>query len=256
MWRGIRPALAAAQPGSSTTGVAGSVPIHRYLEVIMWKRLSLLLALPLLLLAACDAAPPLAPGSDALLNQGQGLFRIESPMFPFYSRTELATGGGFGYRTDEWAAIVFYRDPGCIPSDFNLFEFYDIPGAFGCTPVTVDGFGLFTEPLGQTPPKLSNLNGDAVPIWFVPWDVPFQQAVEDEVLTMAQLEAMPGLVKGVATQFREIVQTIENHPSPKINLTARGYILPESGGGSFRYNVNWSGLTVGDVKNVKIRLQP
>jgi hypothetical protein len=212
----------------------------------MSRKILILLSLPLLL-AACDAPPPLAPDAGPLFSQG-GLFRIESPDFPFYSRTELGTGGGFGYRTDTWAAIVFYRDPACVPTGFNLFEFYDVPGAFGCD-ARVDGFALFIEPLGITEPKHANVRGNAVPIWFVPWDAPFQQAVQDGVLTRAQLEAMPGLRRGVATQFQEILHTSENHPVGKINITARGTL---SGGGSFRYNVNWSGETVGDVKNVKI----
>jgi hypothetical protein len=72
---------------------------------------------------------------------------------------------------------------------------------------------------------------------------------------MSELEDMEGLVKGVATQFREILNSIDNHPVPKINITARGYILPESGGGSFAYNVNWPGLTVDDVKNVVITIE-
>ena len=66
---------------------------------------------------------------------------------------------------------------------------------------------------------------------------------------------MTGLVKGVATQFREILSSIENHPEPKINIAARGYILTESGGGSFSYSVNWPGLTVGDVRNVNITIE-
>lgn len=228
-------------------------PLTRMIEAPMLTRRSLLFALPLLLVA-CDAQRTLAPDATVLFNNkpapSQGLFRIESPMFPFYSRTELADGGGFGYRTDQWAAIVFYRDPSCVPADFNLFEFYDVPGAFFCDS-RVDGFSLHLEPLGMTPPKVSQLHGSAVPIWFVPWDAPIQLAIQNEVLTRAQLEAMPGLVRGVATNFREVLMTVESHPRPKINITARGYI---AGGGSFRYNVNWSGVTAAEVKNVKIEI--
>jgi len=49
--------------------------------------------------------------------------------------------------------------------------------------------------------------------------------------------------------------SVQFHPVPNINITARSYILMESGGGSFRYNVKWPGLTVDDVKNVKIEIQ-
>lgn len=178
-------------------------------------------------------------------------------MFPFYARAEPpADVGGFAYHTDEWAAIVFYRDPSCVPEDFNLFQFYDFNfgAVFGCMSL-VDGFALHVEPDGVTPPKVSNLSGTAVEIWFVPWDDEFQQAVEAEALTVDQLENMDGLVKGIATQFREVLNSVENHPQPKINLTASGYILPESGGGSFSYGVHWPGLTVESVRNVNIEIR-
>ncbi|HVF38750.1 MAG TPA: hypothetical protein VM939_02545 [Gemmatimonadaceae bacterium] len=227
------------------------------MQISSRKTLSLLLPLSVLL-GACDAQAPIAPTSDThsdrLSIKTGGLFRIESPMFPFYARAEPpADVGGFGYHTDDWAAIVFYRAPSCVPGDFNLFQFidFDFGRVFSC-PTTVDGFALHVEGQGVTPPKMSNLNGNAVPIWFIPWDTEFQQAVANGSLTTTQLEAMNGLVKGVATQFREVLNSIENHPVPKINITARGYILPESGGGSFSYNVNWPGLTVDDVKNVNI----
>jgi len=222
----------------------------------MLARRSLLLSLPILL-AACEVQRPLQPettldassASSSKADNSNGLFRIESPMFPFYSRTEPpASVGGYGYRTDEWAAVVFYRDPACVPDAFNLFAFYDVPGAFGCA-TTVEGFALHVEPFGMTPPKISQLSGGAVPIWFVPWTGAFAQAVQSGELTMAQLETMPGLVKGIATSFREHLTSVENHPRPMININARGYLI---GGGSFRYTINWSGLTVADVKNVKI----
>ena len=222
--------------------------------------MQVLFALPFLL-AACDAQSPAGPEPTApesiALEKTQGLFRVESPMFPFYSRTEPPQDvGGFAYHTDAWAAIVFYRDPACVPTDFNLLSFYDFDfgRVFSCTSL-VDGFSLHVEPDGVTPPKMSNLSGDAVAIWFVPWDDEFQQAVEAGSLTITQLENMDGLLKGVATQYRETLNSVENHPVPKINIAARGSILAESGGGSFTYNVNWPGLTVDDVKNVRIEIK-
>ena len=221
--------------------------------------MQVLFALPFLL-AACDAPSPVAPEratpESVALAKSEGLYRVESPMFPFYSRTEPTQDvGGFGYHTDAWAAIVFYRDPACVPTDFNPFSFYDFDFArvFSCASL-VDGFSLHVEPDGVTPPKVSNLSGAAA-IWFVPWDDEFQQAVDAGSLTITQLENMDGVLKGVATQFRETLNSVENHPVPKINIAARGYILPESGGGSFTYNVNWPGLTVDDVKNVNIEIK-
>lgn len=57
-------------------------------------------------------------------------------------------------RSDTPPAIVFYRDPDCVPAGFNLFAVYDVPGAFFCVP-TVDGFALHVEPVGVTPPQVS-----------------------------------------------------------------------------------------------------
>ena len=227
----------------------------------MTKR-PLLLGLALLF-AACDGRQPVAPEAPGMLEAdgttagARSLFRVESPMFPFYARVEPPTDvGGFGYHDDDWAAIVFYRDPSCIPAGFNLFQFYDFNfgDVFGCTSL-VDGFSLHVEPDGVTPPKVSSLSGTAVAIWFVPWDDEFQQAIEAEALTVAELENMDGLVKGVATHFREVLGSVQFHPQPKINIAASGYILSESGGGSFQYGVSWSGLTVDDVRMVNIDIR-
>jgi hypothetical protein len=148
------------------------------MKILSGQTLSLLLPLSLLV-GACDSPSAVAPSSEAespLLSKSGGLYRVESPMFPFYTRTETPSEvGGFGYRTDDWAAIVFYRDPSCVPADFNLFQFYDFDfgRVFSCPP-TIDGFSLHVESQGVTPPKTSNLTGNAVPIWFVPWDTEFQ----------------------------------------------------------------------------------
>ena len=58
---------------------------------------------------------------------------------PFYARLVR----GEIYHTDDWAAIVFYRPPTCIPANFNLLDFFDIPGAFECNPPTTDGFAIW-----------------------------------------------------------------------------------------------------------------
>jgi len=41
---------------------------------------------------------------------------LDGSKVPYYTRTEPpAEAGGFACHTDEWAAIVFYRDPACPP---------------------------------------------------------------------------------------------------------------------------------------------
>jgi len=46
----------------------------------------------------------------------------DSPGPPFYARTDLVSGV-FRFHTDEWAAVVCYRAPDCVPSEFNLLTF-------------------------------------------------------------------------------------------------------------------------------------
>ena len=47
------------------------------------------------------------------------------------------------YGDDEWVAFIFYRPPDCVPGDFDIFDFFDIPAAFSCTPLTVEGFVIY-----------------------------------------------------------------------------------------------------------------
>src|SRR5262245_9513204 len=53
---------------------------------------------------------------------------------PFYALVEHS----FLPHTDEWAPIVFVRDPACVASTFNLLDQLAVPDAFGC-PSSVEG---------------------------------------------------------------------------------------------------------------------
>ncbi|MGH9280595.1 MAG: hypothetical protein ACRD12_21200 [Acidimicrobiales bacterium] len=86
----------------------------------------------------------------------------ESPGVPAYARVE--PGGAL--HTDEWAVVPFYRLPTCVPEDFNLMAFFDVPTAFGC-PLTVSGHEVWDNGPGQEPaPNLAVLHGTDVPVWF------------------------------------------------------------------------------------------
>jgi hypothetical protein len=97
----------------------------------------------------------------------QTLLRVpgESPGVPAYARVERP----FAVHTDDWAAIVFYRLPGCIPAGFNLLDLFDIPGAFAC-PLTISGFEIWENgpPIDGAPRQVVS-SGVAVPVWLVPW---------------------------------------------------------------------------------------
>ncbi len=137
----------------------------------------------MLLIAAQDAS------ADTRVGGGGNV-----PFYARLSRTELD-------HTDDWAVIEFYRPPECIPAEFNLLDFYDIPGAFSCTPYTTDGFAVWKSTTDAAP-KLSQLHGlGAVPVWFVRWP-DLQAAISDDVLTIGELDALQPH-KGSASFFKE-----------------------------------------------------
>jgi len=137
------------------------------------------------------AAPTAAP-------QSQGVVRTPGGDVPFYARTDRI------YHDDEWAVIVFYRPPDCVPGDFNLLDFYDVPGAFFCGPPTTTGWDIWENGPGIDPvPIKSQLKGlGAVPVWLVNWPE-MQAVVGDGELTMTELEAMLSLQRGWASFYNE-----------------------------------------------------
>jgi len=140
-------------------------------------------------------------GNGAALTaaqQDQGVVRTEAGAFPYYARTDLL------FHNDEWAVIVFYRPPECVPESFNLLAFVHIPGAFLCNPTTTTGWSLWENGPSVDPgPFRIQLKGlGAVPVWLVGWPE-LQAAAIDGILTISELEAMPSLVKGSAFFYTE-----------------------------------------------------
>ncbi len=156
----------------------------------------------------------------------------DSPGIPAYARADRP----FVFHTDQWAAIVFYRAPDCVPGGFNLLDMFDIPAAFGC-PLTVSGFELWDNGPGiDAGPRHAISSGLAVPVWFVPWTA-FQAAIADNVLTKSELESLAPL-KGVATTFHEVIHPFVPPGAtggakvPHLTITASG-VLPD--GRTFQY---------------------
>jgi hypothetical protein len=156
----------------------------------------------------------------------------DSPGAPIYARVERP----FVAHTDQWAAIVFYRAPDCVPGGFNLLDLFDFPAAFLC-PLTVSGFELWENgPPIDSAPRHTNLSGLAVPVWFVPWPA-LQAALADDVLTISELKSLSPL-KGVAKTFHEVLHpfvppgTPGGAQVPHLTITASG-VLPD--GRSFQY---------------------
>ena len=194
----------------------------------MIRRLFKLLAILLLLLLAV----PTVLATVRIDDEGQ------VPFYARIARNEIFHDG-------EWAAVVFYRPPSCIPADFNLLDFFDVPdgsnlGAFDCQPPTTDSFSIWQNgPEVDAAPLIAKFSGlGAVPVWFVSWPE-IETAVADDVLTIGELAALPSLLTGTASFYKEILHPAES-PAPgpgKIQFTARGTLAD---GRSFLVQVNTS----------------
>jgi len=178
--------------------------------------------------AAILAMAALLAPTSTVDGQVRLLVPEQSLSGPFYARIER----GMVLQTDEWVAIAFYRDPGCVRPGFNLLNFFDfanIPAIFFC-PLTVNGFELWDNPASDAAPRLSTLQGNgAVPIWFVSVE-DFRAALPG--LTTAELLAMPSLMQGVATAFEETLHPIGGASQSALQIVASGY-LPN--GGTFHF---------------------
>jgi hypothetical protein len=168
-------------------------------------------------ITACAQQNPLAPSQartaiPTLIDQSSG--KPEPAGLPFYARLERTFQP---IRSDEWAAIVFYRQPSCVPSGFNLLDFLDIPRVFGC-PLTVDGFQIWKDPFPALPIQVNIAGLGAVPIWFVSW-VELQAAMADDLVTIGELQGLNSLVVGSANSYRELL-----HPGEELVLAARGVL--------------------------------
>ncbi len=154
--------------------------------------------------------------------------RVEVPPatgIPAYARTDIIP------HNEEWAAIVFYRDPGCVPDSFNLLDLMDIPAALEC-PLTVAGFEIWKHgPAVDAGPVLAAWHGlGAVPVWFVSWP-DLQEEIKDGFLTIEDLRGMNSLQKGEATFFEERLFPVEIS-NGNYNVVAHGLL---GDGRSFNY---------------------
>ena len=145
---------------------------------------------------------------------------------PAYARVETP----FLIHTDEWAAVVMYREPTCIPEDFNLLQvldfqgFPDNPRVFRC-PLTVEGFEMreSPEPIGF--PKLVFTRGTgAVPVWFIRWPE-LEAAIADGVLKIGDLRNMTSLEIGYASFFEETLDFSASGANQRLVMVAAGTLL-------------------------------
>jgi hypothetical protein len=178
-----------------------------------------------------------------LLVASSAYAKIRTPEggdLPYYARIQ----SGEVFHDGEWAAIVFYRPPDCVPDNFDLLAFYDF-GAVDCGPPTTDGFIIWYGAPGDTPPIQINLRGlGAVPVWFVAWPE-LEAALLDDSLTMSELEAMERLT-GSASFYTETLHPTGVVKVPMINYVAHGML---EDGQSFKVHVT---LVTGSHTDVRI----
>lgn len=180
--------------------------MHTNLARKPFRRALVCLAIVGLLLAA-------APGAYANVRTGGG------GDLPLYARISFAEAD----HTDDWAVVVFYRPPACVPPGFNLLEMYDFENAFGCTPPTTDGFILWehgTE-VGVAPLRIQLHGLGAVPVWFVSWPE-LQTAIADGYLTVGELDGLASHVAGFASHYQESLHVGGVSNVGKIEFTATG----------------------------------
>jgi hypothetical protein len=144
------------------------------------------------------------------------------PNAPFYAN--LGPGRN-SIHDQEWAVIPFYTLPSCVPPDFNLLDFFDVPRAFDC-PLTTHGLSVWKNgppPIDLAPIQNVVQGNGAVHVWFVRWS-DLQAGMLDGVLTMPEVQAMASLRTGLASFFHETVHTVADDPAfVKLDvLTANG----------------------------------
>ena len=190
-----------------------------------------------------------APGqSHVVLRLG---FPVPDPGGPVYARVERP----FLIHTPQLAAILFYRDPACVPEMFNLLDNVDLEGfpgpsprAFRC-PMTVDGFQLWTTyPIPGPPNQVFTRGTGAVPVWFVAWSE-LEAAIADDKLTIGELRSMRSLQIGHAIHFEETNQLSPDAKTLAIRGAATGDLLD---GRSFEFEFAFRN---GQLTDIEIRLE-
>lgn len=179
-------------------------------------------------------------------------FPSVSPGIPAYARLELLIPDFDVPRNEHWAAIVFYRDPACVPANFNLGMFFDFPingpGAFGCE-LLIEGHELWANGPGSDPAPLYVLSRNStpnLPVWFVSWPE-LQTLFDTGTVTITALETLPSLVRGWAWSFEEQLHPNGTAPDPAITMNARGRL---EGGGQFE--LGWHYQASASLNLVKI----
>jgi hypothetical protein len=179
-----------------------------------------------------------AAGGEPIRVEGNG----EVPFYARFGENETFSDG-------EWAVIVFYRPPECIPADFNLNQFFHFPGendpgAFGCTPPTTTGIETWQNGPDVDPaPLVAEVTGrGAVPVWFIAAPE-LETALADGEVTIGELAGLPSLQTGTAATYSELLHPSQSNESPLIQFVATGVL---EDGGAFTVDVSQGAADVED----------
>jgi hypothetical protein len=173
----------------------------------------------------------------------------QDPGGPVYTTIER----GLPLHDGDAAAVLFYRDPACVPDDFNLLEgqdlagFPDAPRAFAC-PLTVNGFAIWKNgpPLDLVPRLVITRGTGAVPVWLASW-AELESAMADDVLTIGELRTLSSLRVGSAFHFEErrvlseVSDPSELVTTVALNGTAQGLLIGADGLRGFEFSYIFGG---------------
>lgn len=176
---------------------------------------------------------------------------------PFYARVEFdgVVHTDIVPNDGDWAAVVFYRGPECIPEDFNLRDFFDFPafdpltgfypGFLVCAEqLNIRGFEVWkTAPfVGPAPMQVRIFANPEVPVWFVKWSE-LEPVARSGSLTMRDLKdenLMPSLRMGWASSFSETIHPTDGAVNPGLMIVASG-VLDDGRSFSLRHVGNVGG---------------
>ncbi|RIK32334.1 MAG: hypothetical protein DCC56_00565 [Anaerolineae bacterium] len=193
------------------------------------------------------------PTQEILPTESKEPVRLEgNGEVPFYARF----GENETFSDGEWTVIIFYRPPECIPADFNLNQFFHFPnegnpGAFACSPPTMTSIEYWTNGPDTDPAPLSAemMGRGAVPVWFVA-EADMVQAMEDGVVTIQELTAVPSRLVGEAETYTELLHPSQTNVKALIQFKAEGTL---EDGRSFTVDVSYGAPDVNNHTTIEIQ---
>jgi len=190
-------------------------------------------------------------------------FPDANPGPPFYAFLDRPPQGEI-FQDGAWAAIVWVRNPACVPADFNLLDGADLTPAFGSfgpprafqCELTVHGHAIWKNgpaPIDPAPIQVTYQGNGTVPVWFAHWDE-LQAAIADDTLTVGELAGLPSLEVGSALFMEAVQQPGLLRPqglgNGKIELAAFGRLVD---GRFFQIEVREMGVNqVSTLRHIRI----